>query len=426
MRRDLYTARALGYRQDLNRNWKFLRAVVVGLALALAGVLAAPAAALATGSISGLVTDGTDPLAGIEVCASEVPEEEDFGCTETDSSGEYTLAGLVAGNYKVEFWPPSPLNYVPQYFNAKSSWQQADQVAVTNGNDTPNIDAALEEGGWIEGQAIDAVSKAGIEDLLVCAAPIDETGFGRCAFTDSSGDYEIIGLATDSYEVVFFPEEEATSEYLVQFYKGKANFSEATPVSVTAGSGTSGIGAEMKKGGKITGTVTDAASGAGIKASFVCLLPASELEVIGCTTTGGSGGYSMVGLPPGAYKVWFSPDGTKSAEIEDDYFQQFYNAKPTFAQADPINVSAGGVAAGIDAHLVSRKAPPVVRPLAPALAAPVVKRPKLHCRKGKRKVRKKGIAYCVKIHHHRRHRHAHHPAGHGRLYRPAAHRSLLP
>jgi hypothetical protein len=328
------------------------------------------------------------------------------------------------GNYKVEFWPPSPLNYVPQYFNAKSSWQQADQVAVTNGNDTPNINAALEEGGWIEGRAIDAVSKAGIKGLFVCASPIDETGFGRCALTDSSGDYEIIGLATDTYEVVFFPEEEGASEYLFQFYKGKANFSEATPVSVTAGSGISGIGAEMKKGGKITGTVTDAASGAGIKASFVCLLPASEPEVLGCTVTGGSGGYSIAGLPPGAYKVWFSPDGTESAEIEDDYFQQFYNAKPSFAQADPVNVSAGVVVSGIDAHLVSRKAPPVARP-APTLPAAVVKHKRHRCHKGQRKVKRKGKFRCVKIHHRKKH-HGHRSAGHGRLYRPAAHRSLLP
>jgi Carboxypeptidase regulatory-like domain len=177
---------------------------VFALALLVLGGLAGPAAAFAAGSISGVVTDGTDPLAGIEVCASEVSEEE-FKCAETGASGEYTLAGLANGNYKVEFWPPESTNYVPQYFNAKPSWGQADQVVVTNGNDTPNVNAVLEEGGWIEGRAIDAVSKAGIEGLEICAFPIDETGFGRCALTDSSGDYEIVGLATDAYEVVFSP-----------------------------------------------------------------------------------------------------------------------------------------------------------------------------------------------------------------------------
>ncbi len=398
----------------------------LALALLALAILAGPASAFAAGSISGLVTDGTDPVPSAEVCASEVPEEEEFGCAKTNSSGEYTIAGLAAGKYKVEFRPPESVNLVPQYFDAKSSWALADQVTVTNGN-TPNVNAALEEGGWIEGRAVDAISKAGIAGLGVCAFPIDETGFGNCAVTDPSGDYEIPGLATDTYEVFFFPEEEAASEYLFQVYKGKESFFEATPVSVTAGFATDGIDAEMKKGGGITGTVTDSASGAGIRAAFVCLLPASEPEVIGCTTTGGSGGYSMPGLQPGAYKVWFSPDRTGLPEIEDDYFQQFYNDKPSFAQADPINVSAGSVASGIDAHLVSRKAAPVVRPPVQTLPAPVIKHKGRLCPKGKRKVHKKGKVRCVKVHHHRkRHHHAHHPSAHGRFYRPAAHRSLLP
>jgi hypothetical protein len=398
----------------------------LALALSALAMLAGPASAFAAGSISGLVTDGTDPIEGIEVCAWGVPEEEDFGCTETDSSGEYSIAGLAAGNYKVEFRPGS-LDYVPQYFDARSSWALADQVTVTNGNDAPNVNAVLEEGGWIEGHVIDAVNKAGIDGVAVCAYPIDETGFRRCALTDPSGGYEIVGLATDSYEVVFFPEEGESADYLLQVYKGKTNFSEATPVSVTAGSGVSGIDAEMKKGGRITGTVTDGLSGAGIRFSDVCLLLASEPEILRCTYTNGVGGYSFHGVSPGAYKVVFSPD-IPEWEEEDDYFQQFYNAKPTFAQADLINVSAGGATSGIDGHLVSRKAPPVARP-APTLPAPVVRpKHKRHgCPRGKRKVRQNGKARCVKIRHHRKkHHHAHHSAGHGRLYRPAAHRSLLP
>ena len=88
----------------------------------------------------------------------------------------------------------------------------------------------------------------------------------------------------------------------------------------------------------------------------------------------------------------------------------------------------GGVASGIDAHLVSRKAPPLVRPPAPALAtSPLKRRHKLHCHKGQRKVRKKGKVGCVKIHHSRKKQHHARRSGDpGRLYRPAAHRSLLP
>ncbi len=402
-----------------------VRLGALALALSVLAVMAAPASALAAGSISGLVTDGSDPIAGVEVCASESPAEEEgegFGCAETDSLGEYTITGLVSDTYKVEFWTPAPLNYVPQYFDGKSTWATADLVTVANGNDTPNIDAVLEEGGWIEGHVVDA-SEAAIEGLIVCALPIDETGFGRCALTDSLGDYELPGLATDSYEVAFIGEE---TDYLTQFYKGKEHFFEATPVSVTASMGTSGIDAKMKKGGQITGTVTDASSGAGIRFTLVCVLDAFEGEIFECVFTGGSGQYAIGGLPTGIYKVWFSPDGTESPEIDDGYFQQFYNDRPTFAQADSVGVVAGGAASGIDAHLVSRKAAPV-KPLAAAPVIPVVKRrvPSVRCHRGQRKVKRKGKFHCVKIHRHKRHRtHRHHRRG--RLYRPAAHRSMLP
>lgn len=46
--------------------------------------------------------------------------------------------------------------------------------------------------------------------------------------------------------------------YLTQFYNGKPSTSEADPVPVTAPGTTSGIDAEMRPGGQISGRVTDA------------------------------------------------------------------------------------------------------------------------------------------------------------------------
>lgn len=218
-------------------------AIVLGLFLAAM----APAVAAAAGSISGAVTTASDgePFEGAEVCAEETGGEG-FDCTTTDTAGEYTLPSLPAGSYKVEFWTPSALNYVIQFFDAKLSWQAADSVTVANGADTPDIDAALEKGGQIKGRAIDAVSKAGIQGIFVCAYPIDEVGTGRCGLTDPTGAYTISGLATDSYEVGFYTEESEAADYLTQYYDGKASWFEATPVSVTAGSVRTGVDAEMR------------------------------------------------------------------------------------------------------------------------------------------------------------------------------------
>ena len=403
------------------------------VALAALLMLVAPASASAFGSISGTVSQQGGPIAGIEVCASAVTTE-DFECTLTDdgfagtTAGEYTITGLAPGSYRVEFWAPDPLNYVPQYFDAKSSWGQADQVSVVDGVDRPGVDATLEEGGVIEGRAVDATSKAGIGGVFVCAFPIDEIGFGRCGVTNNSGDYFLYGLGTDSYEVAFFPGEGKSLEYLPQYYEGKSSWFEATPVAINAGSGVSGIDAELQKAGRILGTVTNAAGGAAVSSNIVCVLYAfeEEKEIVDCTETDASGRYEIGGLLPDLYKVWFSPD---SSGVDDDYFEQFYDAKPTFASASPIAIDVGSVLSGIDARLVSRLATPVQRLVAPPVASPTVKpalkpKPGKRCRKGRRKVKRKGKIHCVKVS--RKARHGKRRQGRGRLYRMAAHRSMLP
>jgi hypothetical protein len=187
---------------------------------------------------------------------------------------------------------------------------------------------------------------------------------------------------------------------------------EPTPVAATVGLGTTGIDAEMEKPARIVGTVTDAASGAAIDSSRVCLFKLKENVEPGCTETDNDGHYSFEWLSGGAYKVWFSPDPPDWEE--DDYFQQYYNGKATLAEADSVLVSAGGVASGIDAHLVSRHPIPPSPLSAPApVTTPPIKlrpKPKRHCRKGQRRVRRRGKIRCVK----KAHRRARHRSGRGR------------
>jgi carboxypeptidase family protein len=392
-----------------------LLALALVAALFCAAVLVASASAAAgSGSISGKVTDAStlEPVAGVEVCA-ESTSEETYSCDVTDSLGEYRVLELGTGDYKVEFWPlPGPLNYVPQYFDGKSSWQQANLVHVTNGFDAPGTNAALAKGGWIEGRVTDAVTKAGLSEVFVCALPIDEEGFGRCGSTDFSGNYTLYGLASDAYEVDFYPED---GDHLFQAYNGKANWFEATPVNVTAGTGRTAINAELARAGHITGTVTDAVSGTGIRFAAVCLYTANGEEPEYCVPTDGSGHYSLGGLPTGAYRVGFSLDEYEKEE-PDNYFPQFYNGKPDLGQSDLIPVTAPNTTSGIDAHLVNRSAPPsppaATPPSSPPPPTPLVKHKhkhkKNHCRRGFKRVRVHGKPRCLRIQrHHKPHRHHH-------------------
>jgi hypothetical protein len=169
-----------------------------------------------TGEISGRVTAGGAPLAGIDVCASGA----NFECEATNANGEYTLDDLKIGSYTVEFRaiiPRSckgltcaPANYVTQYWNDKPTSEAANQVTVEAGKTTTGIDAEMQVGGQIAGRvtsaSIYAQPLAGV-DVCATSAATDAEGLregeGRCAFTNSSGEYTIPTLATRSYEVTF-------------------------------------------------------------------------------------------------------------------------------------------------------------------------------------------------------------------------------
>lgn len=417
-------ARSLSPQPSPIRRVNAFRAALAASALTVLGVLIAPSLALgATGSISGTVTDASThaPIEGILVCAySEDFEFEEFeeSCAATGADGKYTVAGLAPGEYQVEFWPKE-LNYLRQFYNGKSSFGEADTVNVATGAIT-GIDAAMVEGGKIEGTVIDSSSKAGIEGVLACAFGEGGGNFvEKCAVTDASGAYTIAGLPTGaSYKVEFWPGFEGL-DYLFQYYDGAASFEDADPVSVTTGATTPGIDAELERGGQITGTVTDASTHAPLQGVEVCAFGLTE-EFGGCGFTNAAGSYAIAPLATDSYEVVFfaefGPGGS--------YLTQYYNGKSNSVEADPVLVTAPQTKAGIDAHLVRKPSPhpPVVLPhvVVPIPPAPVpVKTVK--CRKGFKRKMVRGKFHCVKVNHKRQHRRAQHGArGSGsRLFVPA-------
>lgn len=391
-------------------------------ALTLVGLIVLPAiAAAATGSISGTVTDSLthDPVAGVYVCASyEDAESFEEGCETTDQGGKYTIGGLGSGEYQVEFWPSiGGLNYLTQYYRGKSNWEEAEPVSVSDGLETPNIDAALEEGGQIEGRVVDAVSEAGLEGVWVCAYEVNEEGFGGCTDSDVNGEYVLPGLSTGSYEVQFWPK--PGSGYLVQYYSGRQAPGEANLVPVTVGTIADEINAAMQVGGRITGTVVDAASGRGLDEIELCAFGLGGGEFVGCELTSPGGSYELEELPAGMYKVEFSPE-TEAGEYDDGYFNQYFEGGSSWESAQWISVSAGGTVPGVNARLVAKassgsssggsspfvvKTPPPESAPAGTSGAPqatVPHRPK--CRKGFKAMGSKGKLRCVprqRKHHHR-------------------------
>ena len=258
--------------------------------------------------------------------------------------------------------------------------------------------------GSIAGTVTAASGGAPLKGVEVCADRVAGEG-EACILTSTSGEYLISGLVPGSYKVEFWPHREGLN-LTTQYYNDQPTFSAAETVLVTGGATVPNVNAQLHEGGRIAGTVTDAASHAGLAEILVCALESiSEEGVCGHTAAGGQ--YTIAGLPSGSYEVAFLPDFDEQA-LPGTYINQYYNDKPSFATANLVSVTApGGTTSGIDAALAKRPLPPIPPislPPAPVIAS--VAKPKfITCKKGFKKKTVKGKARCVrkaKRHHHRR------------------------
>jgi hypothetical protein len=130
----------------------FAVAVNAGTASAAVQPLAAqPLTAGIGGEITGRVTDAQTHLAveGASVCTRREGESfmAPWTCQSTNANGEYTLGGLITGNYFVWFKPPSGSGYVEQFYDEKATYNEANTASVTQEATTSGIDAALEHPG---------------------------------------------------------------------------------------------------------------------------------------------------------------------------------------------------------------------------------------------------------------------------------------
>lgn len=309
--------------------------------------------------IAGTVTSASTglPIGSVEVCAYEEAGESPFGeCTSTEPSGQYALTGLTAGAYIVEFSSPvtGASDYVRQYYDDKSRPEEAEAVTVSAGSVTLGIDAQLEDGGRVTGKVTSAASHSAVKGVLVCAFTASSE-IEECGLTNGTGEYAITSLPSGSHRIGFDGEE---AGYVIQYYDDESSLSTAAPVTVTTGGDTSDINAQLTEGGRITGTVANATTGALIPGVLVCaFVSAGEIEE--CAVTGATGEYTIAGLPTGVYEVGFN--GGKAYGI------QFFSEASSFADARPVSVTTGSTDGGIGAALR-----PVGTPSSPPVWGPPI------------------------------------------------------
>jgi len=240
----------------------------------------------------------------------------------------------------------------------------------------------------IEGEVVDSVSKAGVEEVEVCVYEAVGFEFVACTETDQNGEYAVSGLSDGGYLVEFWA---PYLGYVTQFFDGVALPEEADEVTIAGGVSATEVDAEIELGGAIEGRVSDAAAGAGLAGVEVCAGSATQFG--GCVLSGFGGNYAIEPLGTGSYKVEFSIAG---------YETRYYNEQATFGSANLVNVLAPEATSGIDAHLSKPGPSVIVRPVTVPTTPPlktVKPKPKVvKCRKGFKKVKRHGRKVCVKKH----------------------------
>jgi expansin (peptidoglycan-binding protein) len=98
------------------------------------------------GRITGTVRlSGGAPVAQVRVCAWEATGLSSSGeCGLTAADGTYALDRLPSAGYKVEFTPPAESGLMPEFWNDKAGWNEADAVAVSGEATVAGIDAYLD------------------------------------------------------------------------------------------------------------------------------------------------------------------------------------------------------------------------------------------------------------------------------------------
>ncbi len=324
-----------------------LAAVAVALiTIGTVGLSAVPAGSAPPGgggSISGrVVAPGLVPLQGI--CVG-VPGG---ASTVTDSSGVYSLTGLAAGSYVVQYSDcnASPA-YVTQWYLGRTDQGSADPVNVVDLVDTPLSDVSMTAGVSVTG----TITDSGGNPIPNVNVNVNSNGSGPSGYAQTApdGTYATAPIAPGSYKVQFSPTDPT---FAAEYWNNQVtwNTADSLVLDTAAGPVHGGVDAQLATAATIQGTVTDAG---GTPLSSVCVDAnisngnGNGWSGINGTQTAGDGTYTLGGLPPTDVRIHFR-DCSSGPHID-----QWYSGQADFNSSTPLVLTAGAVQTGVDAHLAT-------------------------------------------------------------------------
>jgi hypothetical protein len=188
-------------------------------------------------TISGTVTAAATgaPVEKVEACAKLVesgpgPELKLERCAKTNAAGEYTIDGLVAGQWSINFYAQQAEDDVVSAPYVQPS------VALGPQQELGEVNVALMPGGQIAGTVRLAGTGVPLGGVQVCVTMASSPAPLGCVHTPSSGAYRFMRVWPGSYKVVFSPEgssNEGPTLYPTQWWGGQSTFAAATPIEIT-------------------------------------------------------------------------------------------------------------------------------------------------------------------------------------------------
>lgn len=282
-----------------------------------AGASATADAGLALGgSIAGTVSgSGAGALADVIVIATDsagVPRGFDL----SDTSGAYSLSGLRAGDYTLEFVASLSSDSATRAFfdatyDANPATPAVEPVSLGAGAALTGVDIALGPGVQIvgtvsagdTGEPLARVTVVFFEDL-----PGGQFGLAGVGQSDAAGAYSSPALGPGSYRVLYttsFSSDATTRTYQDEYYSNKATLAEANAVLIGRQLGTVTRNADLAPGGAVRGRVSGSDSEAGLGGVFV--VARAGASIVGGAISDEGGSYSLEGLPAGQLDLSFEP-----------------------------------------------------------------------------------------------------------------------
>lgn len=288
------------------------------------------------GSITGRVTAAGKPVNGVCVFGQSPGDFIDFGFATTNKAGKYDMTSLNGGRYELEFEPCD-----------EGAATLADTllprlVTVRVPHVTTGANAVMPLGGDITGTVLGG--SPAIAQPNVCAEADEINGFGgSLAITGANGEFTITNLPAGKYQVDI-GDCGVGSNLAPQWYEDAPTAAHATVVPVSSGKATALTSVTLSTNGAITGTVTGPGHTAlaGVCVTASSLLLAQPVVAV----SGASGAYTLLGLPPSAYRIQFSSECGASG-----YRTQWWDARKSAATATVVKVTAATSTTGIDATM---------------------------------------------------------------------------